>query len=550
MQNFPSSHGIQQPSQPIMINGTCMCCDNLLSYPNTVPAFRCTVCSTITDLIPLKQPNDLWLNLELLNSAFPSNEDSEFDLVALREEFRRLSLQNIDLTEKFLTLLTRPGKRLVTIHDIRFIFIILEYPLPKINQEKEILLLTKVFGLLAFLQNNALHSTVVQWFKSLSLPIFLERVDRCNLIITKLLMSVRNEYPHDWRVKSCSKVMALYFAANNKREEKISLSNFYNISVDYLDIIQDFSDWQKERSNHFAFCQYPFLISLGGKIKILDQDAKRQMGIKFKEAFLRTATRNQLIDPFLTLRIRRDYLIQDSLNQLSAHEVDLKKKLRIEFADEEGVDVGGLTKEWFQLLVRDLFSEKFGMFTFDEDSQLCWFNPASFESHGEFLLVGTIIGLAIYNSTILNVHFPLACYKKLLGGKPNLDDLLILKPQVGKGLKQLLEYSEPDLEDVFCLTFEASYQKFGETVTVPFVPNGHLIPVTHENKIEYVNLYVNYIFNTSVHDQFEAFKSGFYHVCGGNPLSLFRAEEIELMVVGGTDIDLKGLESVTEYEGF
>lgn len=40
--------------------------------------------------------------------------------------------------------------------------------------------------------------------------------------------------------------------------------------------------------------------------------------------------------------------------------MDLKKSLRIEFVGEDGVDAGGLRKEWFLLLVRQLFDPQYG----------------------------------------------------------------------------------------------------------------------------------------------------------------------------------------------
>lgn len=43
--------------------------------------------------------------------------------------------------------------------------------------------------------------------------------------------------------------------------------------------------------------------------------------------------------------------------------MDLKKSLRIEFIGEDGVDAGGLRKEWFLLLVRQLFDPQFGTFS-------------------------------------------------------------------------------------------------------------------------------------------------------------------------------------------
>jgi len=40
--------------------------------------------------------------------------------------------------------------------------------------------------------------------------------------------------------------------------------------------------------------------------------------------------------------------------------MDLKKKLKVTFAGEPGLDMGGLTKEWFLLLVRQIFQPEYG----------------------------------------------------------------------------------------------------------------------------------------------------------------------------------------------
>lgn len=68
------------------------------------------------------------------------------------------------------------------------------------------------------------------------------------------------------------------------------------------------------------------------------------------------------------------------------------------------------------------------MFVYDDQSSYCWFNPASFESLDQFYLVGVVIGLAIYNSTILDLPLPLAVYKKLLNTPVTLEDLATFRP--------------------------------------------------------------------------------------------------------------------------
>lgn len=289
---------------------------------------------------------------------------------------------------------------------------------------------------------------------------------------------------------------------------------------------------------------------MGSKMKIVESDAKQQMETKWREAFFNMLFHQKVSNPYLVLCVSRDNLIEDSLRQLAQHELDLKKSLRIEFIGEDGVDAGGLRKEWFLLLVRSLLDPQYGMFTYDEDSNLCWFNPASFENEDQFFLVGVVLGLAIHNSTILDVHLPTACYKKLLNFPTGLVDLESFRPALARGFKQLLEF-QGDVENTFCRSFVAEFEEFGQRRVVPLVPNGEQVMVTQENKQQFVSLYTDFILNSSVQRQFGAFKRGFYHVCGGNALSLFRPEEIELLVRGSDEpLEIDDLKGQTEYIGF
>lgn len=206
------------------------------------------------------------------------------------------------------------------------------------------------------------------------------------------------------------------------------------------------------------------------------------------------------------------------------------------------------------------------MFIYDEDSQLCYFNPNAFETSDQFFLVGVVMGLAIYNSTILDVALPPFAYRKLLASAPisspsssahprpnmtyHLEDLAEYRPRLASGLKQLLEY-DGDVEDVFGLDFVVPVDRYGVVSQVPLCSGGDTKPVTNANRKEYVDLYVRYLLDTAVTRQFEPFKRGFYTVCGGNALSLFRPEEIELLVRGSdASLDIKSLRANTEYDNW
>lgn len=46
----------------------------------------------------------------------------------------------------------------------------------------------------------------------------------------------------------------------------------------------------------------------------------------------------------------------------------LKKPLKITFEKEPGIDVGGVRKEYFSLIMRELFNPAYAMFKYNEDT--------------------------------------------------------------------------------------------------------------------------------------------------------------------------------------
>lgn len=178
-------------------------------------------------------------------------------------------------------------------------------------------------------------------------------------------------------------------------------------------------------------------------------------------------------------------------------------------------------------------------------------------------MVGVVLGLAIYNSIILDISLPPFAFKKLLAAAPqtagpqpattrptykcSLDDLAEYRPVLARGLRALLEF-EGDVAETFCRNFVADVDRYGELITVPLCPGGEKKPVTNANRQEFVDLYVHYHLDTAVTRQFEPLRRGFFSVCGGNALSLFRPEEIELLVRGSDEtLDVKSLRAVATY---
>jgi len=139
-------------------------------------------------------------------------------------------------------------------------------------------------------------------------------------------------------------------------------------------------------------------------------------------------------------------------------------------------------KEFFMLLLKDLLDPKYGMFKEYEQSRLLWFADLTFETENMYFLIGVLCGLAIYNFTIINLPFPLALFKKLLGKPVDLSDLRQLSPPEANSMQSLLDYQGDDFKEVFDLTFEISRDVFGEAETKCLKPNGNEIAVTLENR--------------------------------------------------------------------
>lgn len=420
------------------------------------------------------------------------------------------------------------------------------------------------------------HHYLVHWLRKLESARFKAVIRRLHSFISTRLFPTRPaELPpiskSSWWIPSAIKTLALLNAANDLgHKPTVSFTNFYNPTLDLLDLMNEYFAWQNPpsaSSSSFSFCQYPFVLSITAKRTILQRDSEQQMIVMARRSLVAKVQSKQMPDIgmlFLNLTVRRSHLVSDSLNEIARKQHDLKKKLKVTFAGEPGLDMGGLTKEWFLLLIKQIFQPDYGMFTYNSKARVFWFSSVPCDNYQEFNLVGVLMGLAVYNSINLDVRFPPCCYKKLLnpavvpynnpkavvGVAPfTLHDFAQVQPDVAKGLKDLLEY-EGDVQDDFGMSFQASFTHVGSLQTFELKKNGKQISVTNENRKEYVQLYIDYALNRSIYSHFQAFYHGFHSVCASNALIMLRPEEVEMLVCGDPSIDMRELRKVASYDGY
>ncbi|KAG2179772.1 hypothetical protein INT43_003555 [Umbelopsis isabellina] len=354
----------------------------------------------------------------------------------------------------------------------------------------------------------------------------------------------------------------------------------------------------------FSIFSYPFLLPPPLKRKILHIDAMAHMSSEYEDACvnhtlvahaqrllsdspkmvrnLETSLRSATC-PYLLLEIHRDHFVEDTWQQITRRWADLKKPLKVRFVGggEEGMDQGGVQKEFFGVLMEHLIHSPAGLFEVDPDTRSGWIsaNTGVFneteksldideETRRSFEMFGVLMGLAIYNGIILGLQFPKVFWKvltcastsQLESGQANdracftIEDLEEGWPSLGKGLRQLLEWENDDVEDIFCRSYEISYRMMDKVVSIPLIPDGENTPVTNENRKQFVDDYCRHFMYTWVREPILAIRRGVWSIIGGSAVAMCTADELEVVACGqrdgldGLDLDMKELEEVAEYD--
>ena len=241
------------------------------------------------------------------------------------------------------------------------------------------------------------------------------------------------------------------------------------------------------------------------------------------------------------VEVSREEVFEESYRQvMKMRPKDLKKRLMVKFRGEEGLDYGGVAREWLYLLSREMLNPYYGLFQYSRDDiytlQINSDSGVNPEHLSYFHFVGRIIGMAIFHGHYLDGGFTLPFYKQLLGKSITLDDMEDVDPELFRSLVWILEN---DITGVLDNTFCVELDSFGEMKTHELKPGGHDYPVTEETKKEYVKLYVNWRFMRGIEAQFLALQKGFNELVPQHLLRPFDEKELELIISGLGKIDVE-----------
>uniref|UniRef100_K3X473 HECT-type E3 ubiquitin transferase n=1 Tax=Globisporangium ultimum (strain ATCC 200006 / CBS 805.95 / DAOM BR144) TaxID=431595 RepID=K3X473_GLOUD len=240
---------------------------------------------------------------------------------------------------------------------------------------------------------------------------------------------------------------------------------------------------------------------------------------------------------YVKLNIRRDHLVYDSMEALSTiPRPSVRSAMRINFTIEQGVDGGGLQREWFMLLNLALADPATGVFRcVDMNEQIFYLNSNSAHDIGNdhllyFYATGRFIGRALLEGHVLNFHLALPLLKIILGIPVTLGDLEDMDPEAYKSMLWMMENDGVgDLDITFSMT-----EKRGDDdlVVIDLIENGRNIDVTDENKDLYLERRFRYLLFESVASQLYVFLKGIYEVIPPQVIMLFDPEELGYVLCG------------------
>ncbi|BGO89339.1 hypothetical protein NBRC10512_001746 [Rhodotorula toruloides] len=252
------------------------------------------------------------------------------------------------------------------------------------------------------------------------------------------------------------------------------------------------------------------------------------------------------------LIVRRANLFEDAFGEVMKYSPeDLKKRLMVTFKGEEGVDFGGVSREFFFLLSHAVFDPSYCLFEpTEKTSYTLQIHPNSGinpEHLDYFTFVGRAVGMAIFHRRFLDAHFATSIYKACLDRPIGLEDMATIDAQLWQSLTWM---AENDITDVLDLDFTSQYESFGTLETCELMPDGANVPVTEENKHEYIRLLCEHRLKGRVEAQLEALKRGLGEIVPLKELRVFDEKELELLIGGVETIDVQDWEAHTDYRGY
>lgn len=167
------------------------------------------------------------------------------------------------------------------------------------------------------------------------------------------------------------------------RQSKIPNHEFINETLNqFIDVQYDYVEYTKQmkylesaeldnkseskRKGYFSFLANPFFVTLGKKNLGLFYDNKIKMMRERRFNIMISLLEGRMPTPYFKIRLSRQNILSEALNLIELQEqenpAELRKQLFVEFENEQAIDQGGVSKEFFQLAIDELLNKGYSKF--------------------------------------------------------------------------------------------------------------------------------------------------------------------------------------------
>ena len=267
------------------------------------------------------------------------------------------------------------------------------------------------------------------------------------------------------------------------------------------------------------------------------------------------------------LVISRKNILKETFNQFTTNsELNFYRKLQIYFVDESAYDDGGVEREWYSVLFKEIFSEKNNFFReIKEKSEAkgSYFisnaNEENVEKNRElyFSFIGRLLAKAILDKILIPYELNPIILKYLLFSNYNdnnaqdeeeqniydINDIKNYDYEIFNSLENLLKTNlDNNNNDIYFIWTI-------NQIEIELMDNGNNILVNNANKNLFVNKVVELICFKSIKTELKALKKGLLSIIPLNFIKIFSVEEFNFILSGQQEINLKDWKSNTLYKG-
>ncbi|KAI9907847.1 hypothetical protein PsorP6_004108 [Peronosclerospora sorghi] len=249
-----------------------------------------------------------------------------------------------------------------------------------------------------------------------------------------------------------------------------------------------------------------------------------------------------LIVGLLSAGIHRDKVLKQSMALfLSAPSATLHRRLRVDFMNENGIDGGGILREWLHLVCNQLFVETQGLFALTSSAahQGYWIKRTAAKKTTDqlnmYVFFGRLIGKAMLEGLLLNVRLSIPLLKHLLGVPLKVSDLYLLDETVYSSVTWILSHESTS---TLGLNFVVE--------NTELIPSGADVSLHDGNKQLYVAKVAQYYLFDSIQAEIASIMDGLQSILSDNVLHVFDFKELDLVLSGLPHIDVNDWKEHTE----